>query len=425
MAPALAPITPAAPPGLICNLVTNGGFTYDTNLVFSWSVPNSQNGIAGYSYALDQTPLDTVLTTATNAAINDLTAGSHVFQVQAEDVNGNWGPPGGFAFWVLSPPASPALVCNYATNGVPTIITNLVFFWQPPVTDAGLNGYSYALDLTPGNVTNTVGTNVAINNVTLGVHQFYVEAQDTNGVWGPASDFTLIAVASPPAAPPGLVCNLATNGVPTYYTNFVFSWSVPNSQNGIAGYSYALNQTPGDTVLTTTTSAAITGVSPGTNLFGVQAQSQGAYGLWGPPAVFTLMVISPPGAPLGLVCNNATNGGNTISSNLVFSWQSPVTSAGINGYSYALDLTPGNVTNTVVASATINNVTPGSHLFQVQAQDTNGIWGPATNFQFTVWTPGTEPPGAPPGLVCNVTSSSGVPTYFTNGISFTWQVPSQ
>jgi len=69
--------------------------------------------------------------------------------------------------------------------------------------------------------------------------------------------------------------------------------------------------------------------------------------------------------------------------------------------------------NTIVASATITNVTLGSHLFQVQAQDTNGMWGPATNFQFTVWAPGTEPPAAPPGLVCNVTAN-GVPTYTTN-----------
>jgi hypothetical protein len=248
-----------------------------------------------------------------------------------------------------------------------------------------------------------------------------VQAQDTNGVWGPPASFTLI-VSQPPGAPPALVCDLATNGLVTYYSNVVFSWSAPSSPDGIAGYNYGLDQTP--SVWTTTTSAAISGVTAGTHLFEVQAQ--GGYGLWGPTASFTLVVINPPGAPPGLVCNHAANGGNTTTTNLVFSWQRPVTSAGLNGYSYGFDQTPGNVTNTVVASATITNVTLGSHLFQVQAQDTNGMWGPATNFQFTVWAPGKEPPAAPPGLTCNLTSN-GVPiligTNVVNNVVFTWQVP--
>jgi len=423
LAPAPAITGPDAPPGLVCNLATNGGFTYYTNLAFSWSVPNSQAGIAGYSYALDQTPTNILLTTATNAAVNNLSAGNHLFQVQAQDLNGLWGPPADFAFLVLIPPtAPPGLVCNHATNGLATAFTNLVFSWQTPTSSVPLNGYSYALDQMPASVTNAVGTNATVTNVTLGVHQFYVQAQDTNSVWGPPASFALI-VSQPPAAPPVLVCDLATNGLVTYYTNLVFSWSVPSSPDGIAGYNYGLDQTP--SVWTTATSAAISGVSAGTHLFKVQAQ--GGYGLWGPTAAFTLVVINPPGAPLGLACNHATNGLATTITNLIFSWQRPVTSAGLNGYSYGFDQTPGNVTNTVVASAAINNVTLGSHLFQVQAQDTNGMWGPPTNFQFTVWAPGTEPPAAPPGLVCNA-ANNGIPTYAYNSsaisnVIFTWQAP--
>ena len=427
IAPAPAITPPDAPPGLSCDHATNGVLTYYTNFVFSWSVPNSQNGIAGYSYALDQTPTNTVLTTTTNVAITNVSSGIHLFQVQALGVNGLWGPTADFVLVVFYPPdAPPSLVCNHATNGLPTAYTNFVFSWQPPTNSAGLNGYSYSFDQMPANVTNTVGTNAAINNVTLGTHLFYVMAQDTNGMWGPTANFTLI-VSQPPDAPPGLTCDHATNGVLTYYTNFVFSWSVPNSQNGIAGYSYALDQTPINTVRTTATNVAITNVSFGTHLF--QVQALGVSGLWGPPAAFTLLVISPPSAPLSLVCNHATNGMPTTYTNFVFSWQPPASSAGLNGYSYSFDQMPANVTNTVGTNAAINNVTLGTHQFHVKAQDTNGVCGPTADFQFVVWAPGTEPPGAPPGLACNW-AINGVPTLplfpgdsaITN-VTFDWQVP--
>ena len=417
VAPAPAITTPDAPPGLSCDHATNGVLTYYTNFLFSWFVPISQTNIAGYSYALDKTPINTVLTAATNAAVTNVSSGTHLFQVQAQDVNGLWGPTADFVLLVLNPPSAPQnLVCNHATNGQPTTISNLVFSWQPPATSAGLNGYSYGFDQTPGNVTNTLSTSVAITNVTLGVHQFNLQAQDTNGVWGATANFTLI-VSQPPNAPPSLFCDHATNGVPTYYTNFLFSWSVPNSQSGIAGYSYALDQTPVNTVLTTATNVAVTNVSSGTHLFQVKAQE--GYGLWGPAATFSLLVVSPPGAPQNLVCNHATNGQPTTISNLVFSWQPPATSAGLNGYSYGFDQTPSNVTNTFGTNAAINNITPGTHQFHVKAQDTNGVWGATADFQFTVWAPGTEPPGAPPGLVCN----NYWMTYNSNNIVFTWQVP--
>ena len=176
------------------------------------------------------------------------------------------------------PGAPAALVCNNATNGLPTTFTNFVFSWLLPVSSAGVVGYSYALDQMPANVTNTIGTNATINSVSVGTHLFQVNAQDTNGNWGPTADFQLIvtnaANAIPPAAPPNLICNQATNGVPTSMAaSFTFSWSVPTSQNGVTGYSYALDQTPVDTVLTTGTTGTFANVSLGTHFFQVQALS--------------------------------------------------------------------------------------------------------------------------------------------------------
>ena len=422
---------PGAPNALTCNNATNGLPTTYTNFVFSWLPPVSSAGVAGYSYALDQMPANVTNTMGTNAMINGVSVGTHLFQVSAQDTNGVWGPTADFQLVVTnvtgsaSPAAPPGLICDHATNGMPTsYVGSFTFSWSVPASQNGIAGYSYALDQAPPGSVTTTGTTATFINVSIGTHLFHVQALGANGVWGPTSDFLLLMAPAPaitpPDAPPGLSCDHATNGVLTYYTNFVFSWSVPASQNGIAGYSYALDQTPTNLVLITATNVPITNVSAGIHLFQVQARD--VNGLWGPTSDFLLLVLNPPGAPPGLVCNHAANGGNTTSTNLVFSWQSPVTSAGLNGYSYGFDQMPANVTNTVGTNAIINNVTLGTHLFHVKAQDTNGVWGPTADFQFTVYAPGTEPPDAPPGLACNVTAN-GVPTYTTANIVFTWQVP--
>jgi RHS repeat-associated protein len=222
---------------------------------------------------------------------------------QSSTITYNYDPIGrqvGNAYSGVSIPNAPSgLVCNHATNGMPTTYSNLTFSWQPPVSSAGLNGYSYGFDQMPGSVTNTVGTNAVINNVNPGSHLFQVKAQDTNGMWGPTADFQFVVWApgtEPPGAPPGLICNVTANGVPTYTaTNIIFSWQAPGSENGIAGYSYAFNGTPTNGISTTTTTATFGSVPVGANTFEVMAG--GNNGVWGPISSFQLNVLEPPASP--------------------------------------------------------------------------------------------------------------------------------
>jgi hypothetical protein len=201
----------------------------------------------------------------------------------------------------MAPPGAPTdLVCNRATNGMPTTITNLIFSWQPPTNSSGINGYSYAFDQFPNNITNTVGTTATITNVTLGTHVFHVMAQDTNGIWGPTADlqFGVYAVGlEPPGAPPGLICNAATNGVPVYtanlnattISNILFSWQTPYSETGVAGYSYALNATPAKAVNNNNLLwVSYSSIPIGTNIF--QVMAVGKNGVWGAASSFQLVV---------------------------------------------------------------------------------------------------------------------------------------
>ena len=233
---------------------------------------------------------------------------------QSATINYNYDPIGrqvGSVYTGVSVPGAPTgLICNHATNGLATTFTNLIFSWQPPASSAGLNGYSYGFDQFPADVTNTVGTNAATNNITLGSHLFQVKAQDTNGVWGPTADFQFTVWApgtEPPAAPPGLVCNVTGSGVPTYVTNNItFTWQVPTSENGVSGYSYALNGAPTNIVNTTATTVTFATIAVGTYTF--QVMAQGSNGVWGPVSSFQLIILPPSGGGSGGGGNNGAVG---------------------------------------------------------------------------------------------------------------------
>jgi RHS repeat-associated protein len=95
-----------------------------------------------------------------------------------------------------------------------------------------------------------------------------------------------------PGAPQAIQSNHATNGIPTVATIQVFTWGAPASDSGIAGYSYAFDQTPHPSTNTTAATATWSGVTIGTHTF--QVMAQGNNGLWGPAAVFNLIVLAPP-----------------------------------------------------------------------------------------------------------------------------------
>jgi YD repeat-containing protein len=102
--------------------------------------------------------------------------------------------------------------------------------------------------------------------------------------------------------PPGPVklldSNNADDGVPTNATNHVFTWGAPETDSGIAGYSFAFDQAPDDTIDTPTATATWNNVSQGTHTFQVKAKGKERNagqndGLWGTVASFSLIVNSP------------------------------------------------------------------------------------------------------------------------------------
>ena len=159
---------PGAPIGLQCNKAANGVPTTVTNFIFSWGAPYSDNGIAGYSYGLDQLPNTNAITITPTAAWNNVSIGSHNFSVMAEDNNGLWGPPAQFKLVVMAPP--PVLGIKLSGRGV-------VLWW--PTNPAGFSPIS-TTNLAPpiiwnpvSNIPSIFGTNFYITNPIFGQKTFF------------------------------------------------------------------------------------------------------------------------------------------------------------------------------------------------------------------------------------------------------------
>lgn len=132
----------------------------DNDPVFIWEPPAFAE-VAGYSYAMDGTPDDTVETTATSfnvaAAIpSTLTDGRHTFSVKAINPAGSAGEPISFELWVdITPPTIIAYAPSAGAllNSPPTVSATLSDIHSgidETATFLLINGGSTSLAIVPG-----------------------------------------------------------------------------------------------------------------------------------------------------------------------------------------------------------------------------------------------------------------------------------
>ncbi len=95
-----------------------------------------------------------------------------------------------------------------------------------------------------------------------------------------------------PPAPPNLASDAAVNGQWTLETDHAFTWAAPQTDTGIAGYSFALNAEPDDDIDSSTPTASFENLAPGEYIFYVKAKS--GSGLWGETAAFVLRITDGP-----------------------------------------------------------------------------------------------------------------------------------
>ena len=175
---------------------------------FLWEPPESQEHVAGYSFAIDATPDAYVDTTNVSYQVPDrlLVDGQHTFTVQTITTSGTAGPPVSFALWLdQTPPTVRDLqpaggsLLNRATPTIGAHVTDtpggsgvtasgvvlLVNDRTVPATlDAatGLLTYTPDLPLADGSVTVSLdAADVAGNHATLVVWSFTIDTQPPSG----------------------------------------------------------------------------------------------------------------------------------------------------------------------------------------------------------------------------------------------------
>ena len=95
-----------------------------------------------------------------------------------------------------------------------------------------------------------------------------------------------------PSVPPNLASDAAVDGQWTLNTSHAFTWAAPQTDTGIAGYSFALNAEPDDDIDSSTPTVSFENLAPGEYIFYVKAKS--GSGLWGETAAFLLRITDGP-----------------------------------------------------------------------------------------------------------------------------------
>lgn len=253
---------------------------------FSWEA-SSNVGVAGYSYELSADPAcvpdEVVDTSSPSASVSVPGEGVWYFCVRAEDVLGRWGGTQRRTVRVdLTPPATTddhSAVCTATPCAVNLHAADAL---------SGVSVTRWVLDGVPG----TGSTVVASAD---GTHTLAYASVDFAGNVETTKTVQFLIDATPPSL---TVSSPSHPSEAVWYRldDAVLSWNAADA-NGVAGYSYALDQIPGtvpDTsVDATATSIAFSDLPTGEHWFHVRAVD--AYGTWSAPQHRKIRVdVDPP-----------------------------------------------------------------------------------------------------------------------------------
>ncbi|MEM2618367.1 MAG: Ig-like domain repeat protein [Candidatus Hadarchaeales archaeon] len=394
-----------------------GSWSSSTSITFEWSASDNLSGVQGYKYSLDNGPwTDTPSTSYTWSGLSD---GGHTFRVRAYDQAGNYTEITR-NFWVDAT-VPPAPVVSSSTHPNPGT-------WYPSLTvtvswscsdTAPIDNYSYVFNQNPDTLPDDGGEGID-NSYTFtvsgdGIWYFHVRARNAAGLWGSAAHFALYIDNTPPSSPT-LFSPTHPNQAAWYGNNDpCFEWSRPDDISGIVGYSYALDETPDDTVDLTENSVTLIDVPNGTHIFYVKALN-GA-GLWSSSASYTVNIDNtPPPAPdvssPTHPDQNAWYSSRTVSMN----WSCSDIS-GIIGYYYYWGTDPAGspTTWTTSTSADLTASSDGTWYFRIYAVNGSGFPGSIATFTVHIET---TPPPAP--AVFSPTHPDPNSWYPDNNPTFSW-----
>lgn len=366
---------------------TTGDWYSSCSPSFSWTAPNDDSGIAGYSTQFNQSegfiPDNNIDVTGTSQSPGTFAEGTWWFHARAKDNAGNWGYDAGHRKVNMdcSPPSSPVISSSHTEGGLSTN-DDPSFSWSASSDSlSGVAGYSFILDRNSGTDPTTglvSGTSTSYSNIEDGDWWFHVRTKNGAGAWSLTDHYQVRIDDSGPAV------NLSSGSHPSESTWYVnddpsFGWSA-NDPNGIAGYSFMLDQVPGNTpdssIEGSGTSMSYSDLQDGTWHFHVMAKDNA--GNWGQAAHRTVRIDdSAPSDPVISSTTHTENGWSTNRSPQ-FSFTSSDSASGIAGYSFAFDhnseTLPDEILEGSATSQSYSGIAPGDWWFHVRAKNNSGLW---------------------------------------------------
>lgn len=123
---------------------TPPGVGNDNSPSFMWSIPEDLSGCDGYSYSVDSSPAESVVTSSNEVTLPTLSDGVHTFYVRAVDIVGNWGLPSAFTFTVDTSVPEVTIIAPVDESKLYT--STVVISWEGSDETSGIETYAIQID---------------------------------------------------------------------------------------------------------------------------------------------------------------------------------------------------------------------------------------------------------------------------------------
>jgi chitodextrinase len=379
---ALVPQGPSIPQNLSASNLTQ------TSLTLSWNASFSIGNSGAVVYKVYKNGVQIGSSQTTSYAVTGLSAGNNYsFTVSAQDSAGNTSSQS-TAFLVATPEIGLLSNANNDTQA-PSVPTNVNSYnvlgsvatiqWQSSTDNVGIKDYRLyqngkQIAVINGNFYTVLGLTPST------IYSFTVAAEDTSGnLSSQSSPLTITTSANPDTQPPTAPTGLSSSGLSQ--TGFNFSWAASTDNVGVVGYRVLQGSSDpnaaNDIIVgtTTSTSIAISGLTPGTKYNFIVV----AFDARGNEARSSIMPITTRiTGPVGTADTQAPSiPSNVVSSGITqtsvtISWSPSTDNVGVTGYKLyrggVLVTTLGNVT-----TYTDSTLTKGtSYYYEIKALDAAG-----------------------------------------------------
>jgi hypothetical protein len=221
-----------------------GDSSNDNCPIFTWTEPSDLSGIAGYSYILDTEkytlPDDISESAETSTQYFDLDDGTYYFHIKAVDNAGNWGYPQIEDEWYFEiiidrdSPEAPIVSSPTHLEDVWECDNDPVFTWTEPYDPNGIEGYSYAIDLSPiynpDTTIDTISRTVSYKDIGDGDWYFHVRAIDIAGNPGDTGSYNFRIDDEKPVS--------EATPLPSYTSSLSFDVHFTSSDSGGSGINF-------------------------------------------------------------------------------------------------------------------------------------------------------------------------------------------